>query len=153
MNLEIVKYEAQWQPYFEKFNKAWIEEYFTVEPIDKLVLENPEEYIIKKGGSILFAKYGDQIIGTVAIIPEEPGVYELTKMAVDKNHRGLGAGKLLCAAAVAEVKNLGADKVILYSQTLLTTALAIYRSLGFVDIPIENCKYKRSDVMMELVFN
>jgi len=150
MNITIQSYQPQWQPYFEQFNKAWLEEYFVVEPIDKWVLEKPDEAILKDGGKILFALQDDVVIGTVALKFVEPGVYELTKMAVDKPYRGIGAGKLLCKAGIDLAASLGAHKVILYSQTGLVNAIDIYRKMGFVEIPLEKGKYARADIKMEL---
>jgi hypothetical protein len=51
---EIIEYEASYQPDFERLNKAWLEEYFTIEPIDRYVLEQPEEAILKPGGIIMY---------------------------------------------------------------------------------------------------
>ncbi|MBC8033818.1 MAG: GNAT family N-acetyltransferase [Chitinophagaceae bacterium] len=152
-DIRIRDYEPSLQPYFEKFNKAWLEEYFTVEPIDKFVLENPQEAILKDGGKILFVEYKGTIIGTVALRKVGDDSYELTKMAVDRAYRGLGAGKLLCQAAINEARLLNARSVILYSQTALPVALGIYRKMGFVDIPLEQGKYKRADVKMEMKLN
>lgn len=148
--IKFVDYRPEYGYYFEKYNKAWLEEYFTVEPIDKWVLENPEEAILNDGGKIYFAEYKGQIIGTVALKWYEPGVLELTKMAVDKEARGLGAGKVLCKSAIEKAKELGAEKLILYSQTSLEPAIEIYRQLGFQEVPLEKGKYERADIKMEL---
>lgn len=150
MPVTILAYRPEFQIYFERFNKAWLEAYFRVEPIDAYVLENPEEAILKDGGIILFAAYENKIIGTVALKYMEPGIYELTKMAVDETYRGIGAGKILCAAAIDTARELGAHKLILYSQTGLQTAIGIYRKLGFVEIPLEKGIYERADIKMEL---
>ena len=40
--LEIVTYRSEHQPWFEKFNRDWIEQYFWMEPIDIEVLQKPE---------------------------------------------------------------------------------------------------------------
>jgi GNAT superfamily N-acetyltransferase len=151
MRFNIVEYRPEYQLLFEKFNKAWLEEYFTVEPIDKWVLENPEEAVLRDGGRILFIEYDNQMIGTAALKKLEDGVFELTKMAVEKNHRGIGAGKFLCKAAVDQAKAMNARKLILYSQTLLKPAISIYRSLGFNEIPVDG-KYQRADIKMEINF-
>ncbi len=146
----IVPYRPELQMYFERFNKAWLEAYFWVEPIDAYVLEHPEEAILNDGGRILFAEYDQKIVGTVALKYIEPGLYELTKMAVDETFRGIGAGKILCAAAIDKAREIGATKVMLYSQTSLKAAIGIYRKLGFKEIPLEAGKYERADIKMEL---
>lgn len=150
MNIEILDYQPEYQPYFEKFNKAWLEEFYQVEPIDEWVLGNPEEAILKDGGRIYFACYQGNIVGTVALKLMEPGVYELTKMAVDKRWQGIGAGKFLCRTAIEKARDLGAEKVILYSHTGLIRAISIYRSLGFTEMELEPGKYARADIKMEL---
>jgi N-acetylglutamate synthase-like GNAT family acetyltransferase len=152
MELQIVDYKPEYQPYFEKFNNAWLEEYFTIEPLDKWVLENPEEAILKDGGKIWFAASGSTIIGTVALRYIQDGVYEMTKMAVDKTYRGGGAGKFLCQAAIDKSREMGMNKLILFSNRVLANAIHIYNKLGFVEIPVEPGTYKRADIMMEINF-
>lgn len=151
--IEIIEYSAEYQPSFERLNKAWLEEYFTVEPIDRYVLEQPEAAILDHGGVILLAQYKDQIIGTVALKVIEPDVYEMTKMSVDKNYQGLGAGKKLCAAAIERAKAMNAKRLLLYTTNVLQTAISIYRKQGFVDIPLEPGVYERANVKMEYPLN
>ena len=148
--MEIIDYKEEYQPNFEKLNKAWLNKYFSVEPIDEEVLSNPEEFILKQGGQILFMKHNGQIIGTVALKFVDDNTFELTKMAVDDKFQGLGAGKLLCSAAIKRAKNIGATSLILFSETSLAAAIHIYRKLGFKEIPIEKGKYHRANIMMKL---
>ncbi|MBX2946400.1 MAG: GNAT family N-acetyltransferase [Cyclobacteriaceae bacterium] len=147
--LDITEYKPEHQPWFEQFNRSWIEHYFWMEPIDEQVLRFPDEQIIKKGGSILMATCNGEPAGTVALKFVEQGVYEFTKMAVDEKFRGLKIGKALAHAAIAKAQELGARKIILYSNTVLTTAIALYRALGFKEIPVDGV-YKRSNIKMEL---
>lgn len=150
MNIRIRDYKPEYQIYFENLNKQWIEEYFVLEDIDKWVLEHPDEAILKDGGHILFAEADGNIVGTVALKFVSDGIYELTKMAVAKHYRGAGAGKILCRAAIRQAESIGASNVILYSQTSLAAAIGIYRTLGFVEVPLEPGKYRRANIKMEL---
>lgn len=150
--LAVIDYQPDHQPYFERFNKAWLEHYFTVEPLDKYVLENPEEAIIDKGGKVYFVTADDKIVGTVALRYFEPGVYELTKMAVDETFRGHGIGQFLCQAGIDKARELGMDRLILYSNRVLANAIHIYHKLGFTEIPVQPGTYERSDIMMEINF-
>ena len=150
MELTIHEYKPEYQPWFEKFNRDWIEKYFWMEPIDVAVLQNPDELILKKGGSILMASCDKEIAGTVALKYVEPGVYEFTKMAVDERFRGQHIGLLLSEAAIIKARNLGAHKIILYSNTLLKPAISLYRKLGFKEVPVD-AVYERSDIKMELI--
>ncbi|MBT1705518.1 GNAT family N-acetyltransferase [Chryseosolibacter indicus] len=142
-------YNATHQPWFEKFNRAWIEKYFWMEAVDIEVLQHPEENIISKGGKILMAYYSDEVAGTVALKFVEPGIYEFTKMAVEEKFRGKKIGKALAMAAIEKAKSLGAKKIILYSNTLLVNAIELYRKLGFKEVADDGI-YQRSDIKMEL---
>lgn len=150
MELTILEYKPEHQPWFEKFNRDWIEKYFWMEPIDVAVLQNPDEHILSKGGSILMASCDKEIAGTVALKYVEPGVYEFTKMAVDEKFRGQHIGLLLSEAAIVKARNQGAHKIILYSNTALVPAITMYRKLGFKEVPVD-AVYKRSDIKMELI--
>lgn len=146
--LSIIPYTPELAPHFARLNRAWIEEYYHMEPIDEYVLGNPEEAIISHGGKIFFARYGDEIVGTVALKPHPENILELTKMAVDKTAQGVGAGKLLCETAIAESRKMGAKQLVLYCHSKLSAAMAVYNKCGFKDIPLEPGKYERADVKL-----
>jgi len=147
--VEILTYRTEHQPWFEKLNRDWIEKYFWMEPIDFEVLQHPEEHILKKGGTIFMGSYNKEIAGTAAVKFVEPGTYEFTKMAVGEKYQGKKIGKAIAVAAIQWSKDLGAKRIILYSNTKLETAIAMYRKLGFKEIPLDG-PYKRSDIKMEL---
>lgn len=147
--VKIIDYKKEHQPYFEKFNRDWIEKYFWLEEVDKYVLQHPEEAILQKGGAILMATYEDEIAGTVAL-RKEKGMYEFTKMAVDPAYRRKGIAEALSYAAFKKAKQLGASKVILYSNRILVPAITMYLKLGFREVPVENDIYERSDIKMEI---
>ncbi len=148
--IEIISYQPEHQPWFEKLNRDWIEKYFWMEPIDFEVLQHPEEHIVKKGGTIFMGIFNKEIAGTAAVKFVKPGTYEFTKMAVDEKYQGRKIGKAIAEAAIEWSKKSGAKKIILYSNTKLETAIAMYRKLGFKEIPLDG-PYKRSDIKMELV--
>ena len=147
--IQIVEYRSEHQPWFEKLNRNWIEQYFEMEKIDFEVLQDPESHIIAKGGSILMAQYEKQIAGVVALKYWGPGVFEFTKMAVDEKHRGKKVGLALAQAAIRKVKQLGGHSIILYSHTKLEPAIQLYKKLGFKEVPVDG-PYKRSNIKMEL---
>jgi len=150
--VKILTYQPEHQAAFEKLNRDWIEKFFWMEPVDHEVLGNPEDHIIKPGGSILMAHYQNEIAGTVALKFVEAGVYEFTKMAVDEKFQGLKIGKQLAQAAIDKAKEKKAQKIILYSNTRLISAIALYRNLGFQEVPVDG-PYKRSDIKMELLLH
>jgi len=148
--ITIVDYRPEHQPYFEKFNRAWIEEYFVMEPLDIAVLQNPEENILKNGGAILMALYGGEVAGTAGLRKLDDGRFEFTKMAVDKNFRRRGIAERLCYACFEKARELGTDSVILYSNTLQAAAIKMYEKIGFQHLPVENNVYKRANVKMTI---
>jgi ribosomal protein S18 acetylase RimI-like enzyme len=147
--LEIIDYSDEHQPWFEQLNRAWIEKYFWMEPIDMAVLQHPKENIINNSGHILMITCNREIAGTVALKFVRQGEYEFTKMAVDEKFRGQKIGQELAEAAIAKAKQLGAHKIILYSHTSLKPAISLYRKLGFIEVPLDG-PYKRTDIKMEL---
>jgi len=148
--ITIVPYEAKYQPYFEKFNRHWIEAWFTMEPLDEYVLTNPEEAILKDGGAILMALYNGQCAGTVGLRKVADKVYEFTKMAVDENFRRKGIAEALSLASLEKAKELDAIKVILYSNTKNANAIKLYEKIGFKHLQVEAGVYERANVKMEL---
>ncbi len=149
-DIQIERWKPEFGEAFYRLNRAWIEADYPLEPVDIAVLSNPESHILTGGGSILSAVSGDEVVGVVALRPAGTGVYELTKMAVDVPWRGRGIGKMLMRAAVQEGERLGARRIILYSNSHTSgPAVAMYRKMGFQEIPLEQGVYKRANIKME----
>ena len=146
--LNIVDYHPKYQPWFEKLNRHWIEKYFEMEEVDEFVLTNPEEAIIKPGGAILMALYNGAVAGTVALRKVNDTTYEFTKMAVDESFQRKGIAEALSYASFKRAKDIGADEVILYSNSILKPAITLYEKLGFKHVQVGVGEYKRSDVKM-----
>ena len=127
MNLiRILDYQPEHQPFFEKFNREWIEESFEMEPVDEWVLTNPEKSILESGGAILMASYSDSIAGTAGLRKVDDQTWEFTKMAVDKEFRRLGIGEAICYASFRKAEKLEATNVILYSKRKQAAAIKMY---------------------------
>ena len=150
MEIEIVPYTQKNKAFFTDLNVLWVEKYFVMEEHDREVLYNPKEFILDKGGYIYFAKAGDLIVGTFALIPIEVTIYELSKMTVKEEFRGRKIGHKMLEFCLLEAKRLNMTKIILYSNTILDTAIHLYKKLGFEEIPLENSTYIRSDIKMEI---
>lgn len=148
-SIEIIDYQPEHQPWFEKFNRDWIEQDYTLEPVDIAVLQQPDKYILSKGGAILMATVNKEIAGTVGLKIYKEGIYEFTKMAVAEKFRGMKIGLALAKAAIKKAEQLRAQKIILYSNTKQVPAIALYRKLGFVEIENDGL-YKRGNIKMEL---
>src|SRR5215469_1779722 len=80
---------------FRELNEAWIAKYFTIEEAERPYLENPVGNIIEAGGYIFMAFAGQVPVGCCALLPMEPGAFEVAKMAVTETLRGHGIGRKL----------------------------------------------------------
>lgn len=152
-NIEIIEYSEQYTEAFAALNKAWLQKYFTVEPIDEKIFADPATYIIDNGGYIFFVKLNDVVAGTFALMKVEDGVFELSKMAVDERFQGRKIGNKMLAFGLEKAKELQAQKVILYSNTALQPAIHLYKKFGFVEVPLGNVDYERADIKMEIELN
>lgn len=148
-SVEIIPFSPELKPYFESINKAWVNHYFSLEPFDIDQLEHPEETLLAKGGTILFARLGSEIVGTVGLIPKDDATCEMVKMGVDPAAQGKGVGQALGKAVIEEAKSMGFIKMVLYSSTKLSTALIVYEKLGFQKVSLECGAYGRCDIKME----
>ncbi|HWE44101.1 MAG TPA: GNAT family N-acetyltransferase, partial [Gemmatimonadaceae bacterium] len=70
--------------------------------------------------------------------------------AVDPSVRGRGVGRALGEAAIGRARVLGAPRVELLSNTRLTPAVTLYRSLGFAEVPLPPNDYERANIKMVL---
>jgi ribosomal protein S18 acetylase RimI-like enzyme len=146
--IKIIDYKPEHQPYFERFNRAWIEELFEMEQVDEWVLTNPGKAILEPGGAILMAEYERSIAGTVGLRKVDEYSYEFTKMAVDQHFRRKGIAEAISYASFRKAKALGAKRVILYSNTKNAVAIKLYEKIGFRHVQVENNVYKRANVKM-----
>lgn len=149
--VEIIPFSATLAAPIKTLNLEWLKKYFKVEPKDELVLSDPQGQIIDKGGMIFYAKYNDEIVGTVSLIKIDDTTFELSKMAVTDGLQGLGIGKKLVEHCLAFAKERNIQKLILYSNRKLEPAIHLYKKHGFVEIELENGIYERADIKMEKI--
>lgn len=150
--INIIPYEDQYASIFKSLNMVWLEQYHLLEEHDLLYLDNPRKMIIDKGGEIYLAQSDNEIVGTAAIANEGEGLFELVKMFVSEPFRGQGISKMLLEQCIERAKALGAKKMLLYSNSQLTTAIALYEKFGFRHLPPDSTPYVTADIKMELHF-
>lgn len=148
--LRIVPFRVEHAVAFRDLNLAWIEKHFAIEERDARDLGDPATHILAPGGYIFMAELSGATVGTVALMREDDGVFELAKMTVADSTRGLGVGRALGEAAIAHARAIGARKIELLTNSTLVPAIALYHSLGFVDVPLVPTEYARADVHMVL---
>lgn len=151
-DLTVLPFSPDLAKYFRSINQPWVEEHFALEPIDIAQFERPEETIILPGGTIIFAELNGEIVGTVALHKSEDSTFEMIKMGVLPTYQGKGIGMFLAKKIIDKAKEMGAKKLVLYSNTKLKAALKLYEKLGFTHAMPEEGKYCRCDVKMEIEF-
>ena len=90
---------------------------------------------VPPSGALLLARHGGRPVGVVALRDLGDGACEMKRLHLDAAAPGLGLGRRLVEAIVAEARRLG------YARMRLDTmpgphdrAIALYRALGFRDI-------------------
>ena len=133
---------------FVHLNHQWIEKYFELEEADKKLAQTPER-IIEQGGYIISITENDQVVGVCALFSKGDG-YELARMAVSDSARGKGYGRKLMHEALLKLEEIGADKVRLYSNTILKAAINLYKSCGFETVfEGPHADYARCNIIMD----
>lgn len=148
-------YEDKYQSAFRALNEEWISTYFKMEEADYKALDNPNAYILDKGGEIFVALYNNEPVGVCSLIKmDDPDYdYELAKMEVSPKIQGKSIGWLLGQAVVNAAKELGAAKIYLESNTALKPAISLYQKLGFKKVIGRSTPYERCNIQMELEIN
>ncbi len=150
-DVQIVEYLPEHKQRFKEINVQWITRTYVMEEEDIKTVEDPDGYILKDGGKIFIALYKEFPVGTCAYLNLGDGVYEMIKMAVDEDYRGLKIGKKIGEISVAKIKELGAKKIILFSNRKGSAkAIEMYHKLGFVEVPLGISEFSRADIRMEI---
>ncbi|WP_343531368.1 GNAT family N-acetyltransferase [Pedobacter sp.] len=154
-DVRIVPYEDKYQSDFKALNEEWISTYFKMEEADYKALDNPQTYILDRGGKIFVALYQNEPVGVCALIKMDDPDYdfEMAKMAVSPKAQGKNIGWLLGNAIVEATKELGGKKLYLESNTLLKPAISLYHKLGFKKVVSRATPYARANIQMELVLD
>jgi len=140
---------------FRQLNQAWISKYFKLEDSDKLVLSNPQKYILDKGGNVFLALQDRKVVGCCALLVHDINTCELAKMVVDPSAQGKGIGSLLGNELIKKAGERGFKRVILEGNTKMTASIILYRKLGFQEIPFNQIEqsyelHSRCNIFMEL---
>lgn len=151
-HIKIEPYKSCYQEAFKSLNEEWINKYFKMEDADYKAVNNPEKYIIEKGGEIFVALYKNEPVGVCALLKMNDGHYdyEVAKLAVSPKVQGKGIGFLLGQITVNKAKELGGRNLYLESNTVLEPAIHIYKKLGFKEVVGHTTPYQRCNIQMEL---
>jgi ribosomal protein S18 acetylase RimI-like enzyme len=147
----IIPFSPDLKEEIKTLNVEWLKKYFKVEAKDEQMLSDPQGEIIDKGGMIFYAKYNNKIVGTVSLLKIDKNTFELSKMAVTDGVQGLGIGQKLLEYCIEISKQNEIEKLVLYSNRKLLTAIYLYIKFGFQEVPLEDGVYERADIKMEKI--
>ena len=87
-----------------------------------------------RGGTFFVLETEDgSIIGAYGLYLVDKQTCELRKMYLHKAHRGKGLGKLLLEDALSKARQLGFERMILETASVLKEAIVLYKSYGFIE--------------------
>ena len=112
----------------------------------------PGDYAPPDGRLLLAKDDDDQIAGCIAMRKHSPGICEMKRLFVRPAYRSTGLGRVLVNTIIDEARKLGYTHMRL--DTLpgrMDKAIALYRSIGFVDIEpyyrsVEGAKFMELDL-------
>jgi GNAT superfamily N-acetyltransferase len=119
---------------FEEY-AAWLDLSLCFQNFDKELAALPGDYA-PPIGRLLLAYIDDHLAGCVALRDRRDGTCEMKRLYLRPNARGKGYGRELAQAIIDEARQIGYQRMCL--DTLpgrMDQALALYRSLGFKEIP------------------
>jgi GNAT superfamily N-acetyltransferase len=91
-------------------------------------------------------------VGVVGVKRFDAHDAELKRMYLEPAARGTGLGRALADTAIAAARSLGYRRLLLDTVSRLAAAVALYQSLGFVEIdayrhnPLEDARYFSLDL-------
>ncbi len=100
-------------------------------------LREPESAYRRLGGRFWVAECQGLICGTVVLTPTDaPGVTRLRKLFISQAARGRGLGRTLCELVERTARDeMGADMMMLYTDSRFLDAHRLYEYLGYVRQP------------------
>jgi putative acetyltransferase len=118
---------------------------------DRDINELPGKYA-PPDGRLLLASCDDQVAGCVALRRHSENTCEMKRLWVRPPFRGKKIGRLLAEKVIEEAGRIGYRRMVLDTIETMTEAVALYRSLGFVqtdayyDNPIAGATYFAKDL-------
>ena len=147
----IIQYQPEHHASFKQLNLEWLDHYGLTESHDLMILDDPQGIILNNGGYIWMAEADGRLVGSAGLMKEHEGVYELVKMTVTPDYRGKGISRLLIGKCLDKAREMGATKLILFSNHQLETAIGLYEKYGFRHVPVTDSPMETADVKMELI--
>ena len=113
----------------------------------------PGDYAPPRGRLLLASEF-DQVMGCVALRPLGPTICEMKRLFVRPEYRDRRTGRILVEAIIEEARKIGYTHMRLDTITdRMERAVALYRSIGFVEIapyrknPVDSATFMELDLL------
>jgi len=100
-----------------------------------LCFQGFEQELVTLPGKYTSILLAERYAGCVALRPFDHETAEMKRLYVRPRYRGTGLGRALTEAILEEARTRHYTAIRLDTLPQMTTAIALYRSLGFRDIP------------------
>ena len=138
---DLREYGASSDPLFLDDARMLFREYELFLNVD-LCFQNYEDEIAylpgkyaRPSGCLILAYEGTSCAGCIAVRAIGEGLCEMKRLFVRETFRGKGLGKLLAEESVLFARQAGYATMVLDTLSRLTSAVSLYRSMGFNEIP------------------
>jgi ribosomal protein S18 acetylase RimI-like enzyme len=101
-------------------------------------------------GCLLFARYGGEAAGCVALEKLNNSVCQMKRLYVRDNFRGLKIGRKLAETVIEQARKIGYKYMRIHTINILEPANRLYKSLGFNEIDPYEYTPRDDSVFMEL---
>jgi putative acetyltransferase len=130
--------------------QAWLGFDLCFQSFDKELAELPGKYALPDG-RLLLASENNETVGCVALRKIGERICEMKRLYVRPTVRGKGLGRALAETIISEARNIGYERMRLDTiADKMDRAVAMYRSLGFKEIPPYYDNPVESATFMEL---
>lgn len=109
----------------------------------------PAQYS-EPNGCIILCYEDDKPIGCIGLKKFSEGVCEMKRLYLRKEARGKGIGRNLAEKIIEKAKEFGYKKMQLDTLETMKEAIALYKSMGFKEIPPYRFNPVKGVIYMEL---
>lgn len=148
--IQIVYASEKYIPSFHALLDQVARERIYIEMIEAPPIESTTAFqkgLIERNAPVFYAIKNDQVVGWIDISPSKnPRMAHRggLGMGLSKDIRGKGIGTKLMTAALDHAKRIGLEMIELSVYTTNTSAIALYKKLGFVEEGVQR-KFRKLD--------